>query len=325
MDELYITSQGDSLKADNEEEGQIYINGWDITISSWDDWVHAEKYLEINGGNIYVTKSYEALESAVITINAWNIDLTSSDDAINAAWWTSEQNDKWFMSNIFWWFNDDKKSEDFKYMKEIKDKQRNGETLTEEEQALLDEMEANRSQRDWWNMQMWWETGGSSNYFLYINWWVIKVNSSWDWLDANGDIVMTGWEVIVAWPNSSWNWFLDYDGTFVKTWGSIIAYGNSGMLQNISTSSTDYSVTIGFDTTYNSGDIFSIKNSSWEEVASISFIKNAQAIVVSTEDFNLDDTYTYYINWEKQSDFTITSIVTTVWNVQSWWMGRRWF
>ena len=47
--------------------------------------MHADSSLTINGGGIRITKSYEGLESAVITINDATIHVVASDDGINVA------------------------------------------------------------------------------------------------------------------------------------------------------------------------------------------------------------------------------------------------
>jgi hypothetical protein len=52
-------------------------------LTSGDDGIHADSTVEISGGEIDLTKSYEGIESAVITINDGNIHLVSSDDGIN--------------------------------------------------------------------------------------------------------------------------------------------------------------------------------------------------------------------------------------------------
>jgi hypothetical protein len=54
------------------------------TLASGDDGIHSDSTLEINGGDISITKCYEGIESAVITINDGNIHLVASDDGINA-------------------------------------------------------------------------------------------------------------------------------------------------------------------------------------------------------------------------------------------------
>ncbi|HRF46432.1 MAG TPA: carbohydrate-binding domain-containing protein [Anaerolineales bacterium] len=63
----------------------IVINAGAFTIATGDDGVHGETALTVNGGEINVTRSYEGLESMVITINGGTIDVVSSDDAINVA------------------------------------------------------------------------------------------------------------------------------------------------------------------------------------------------------------------------------------------------
>jgi hypothetical protein len=76
-----ITSADDSVHSN----GNIVINDGTFTIASGDDGMHADSTLTINGGTINITKSYEGLESAVITINDGNIHITSTDDGINVA------------------------------------------------------------------------------------------------------------------------------------------------------------------------------------------------------------------------------------------------
>ena len=63
----------------------IVINAGAFTIATGDDGIHGETDLTVNGGEIHVTRSYEGLESMVITLNAGKIDVVSSDDGINVA------------------------------------------------------------------------------------------------------------------------------------------------------------------------------------------------------------------------------------------------
>lgn len=60
------------------------INAGTFNIATGDDSMHAGATLEVNGGNI-ITKSYEGLESALITINDGVISITSNDDGLNVA------------------------------------------------------------------------------------------------------------------------------------------------------------------------------------------------------------------------------------------------
>ncbi|HWV15394.1 MAG TPA: carbohydrate-binding domain-containing protein [Cellvibrio sp.] len=76
-----IDSADDALHAN----ANIKIDGGDFVIASGDDGAHADTSLTINSGTLNVNKSYEGLESAVITINGGNIHVTTSDDGINVA------------------------------------------------------------------------------------------------------------------------------------------------------------------------------------------------------------------------------------------------
>ncbi|WP_200978652.1 carbohydrate-binding domain-containing protein [Echinicola sp. 20G] len=76
-----IDSADDALHSD----GNMAIYSGVFQIASGDDAVHADEELTINGGEITVNKSYEGLESNIITINDGNIHLVASDDGINAA------------------------------------------------------------------------------------------------------------------------------------------------------------------------------------------------------------------------------------------------
>jgi hypothetical protein len=78
---LVVDSADDAFHSNK----RMTINGGSFLVSTGDDGFHADIYLEINGGTINITKCYEGLESAVITINNGTIHLIASDDGINVA------------------------------------------------------------------------------------------------------------------------------------------------------------------------------------------------------------------------------------------------
>ncbi len=76
-----LNSSDDSLHSD----GDLSIEGGTFTISAGDDAVHAEANLTVNPESMNITKCYEGLEGAYITINGGDIDIVSDDDGINAS------------------------------------------------------------------------------------------------------------------------------------------------------------------------------------------------------------------------------------------------
>lgn len=78
----FVINSADDALHSNEN---IVINGGTFDISSGDDGMHADSSIEINGGSININKSFEGIESAIITINGGDIYIVSSDDGINVA------------------------------------------------------------------------------------------------------------------------------------------------------------------------------------------------------------------------------------------------
>ncbi|MFA7156353.1 MAG: carbohydrate-binding domain-containing protein [Bacilli bacterium] len=76
-----IDSSDDSIHSNFS----IQINKGNYTLSSGDDGIHADSEIVINGGDINILKSYEGIESSIITINDGNINVVASDDGINVA------------------------------------------------------------------------------------------------------------------------------------------------------------------------------------------------------------------------------------------------
>lgn len=85
-----ITIESGNIVLDTADDAihsndSIVINAGTISINSGDDGIHSDSTMVINGGEIKIDKSYEALESASITINDGSFHLTASDDGINTA------------------------------------------------------------------------------------------------------------------------------------------------------------------------------------------------------------------------------------------------
>ena len=85
-----VRIEGGTIAVDSFDDainssGNITIEDGILVLASGDDGIHADFALTISGGEINVTKSYEAIEGAVIAINGGTIRLAASDDGLNVA------------------------------------------------------------------------------------------------------------------------------------------------------------------------------------------------------------------------------------------------
>ena len=156
-------------------------------------------------------------------------------------------------------------------------------------------------------------------------------------MDSNNSILMTNGIVIVNGPVSDIDAAIDYDGTFKITGGTLIASGSSGMLQGVSTSSTQYSLTINFGSKKEANSTVSIMDGDGE-VLTFAPSKTYSSIVISTPSLNIG-TYYIYVDGKSTSSsldgvyelggysgtlyktVDINSYVTTVGNINMPAMG----
>ena len=76
-----IDSADDALHSNDA----LTVNGGTFDIATGDDALHADSELTVNDGEIDITRSYEGIESAVITLNGGDLHVVSSDDGLNVA------------------------------------------------------------------------------------------------------------------------------------------------------------------------------------------------------------------------------------------------
>jgi hypothetical protein len=136
-------------------------------------------------------------------------------------------------------------------------------------------------------------SGGSSGYMFYMNGGYLAVYSRGDGLDVNGSVEMSDGVVLVHGPTSDGNGPLDYDRSFTITGGILVAAGSSGMAQAPSTSSTQYSVLLGFDAR-NAGTLFHVETEGGTEILTFSPSKRYESIVFSTPELRNGTTYDAY-------------------------------
>ncbi len=78
---LNVNSRDDALHSNNS----LTIGGGTLALATADDGIHADTAITINRGSVNITKCYEGLESADVTIHDGTIRLVSSDDGFNVS------------------------------------------------------------------------------------------------------------------------------------------------------------------------------------------------------------------------------------------------
>ena len=84
-DDAIHANYGDITESGLTGVGDVNISGGTLSVYGSDDGIHADRYLNISGGSINVTYSYEGLEGYVITISGGESYVYAKNDAINAS------------------------------------------------------------------------------------------------------------------------------------------------------------------------------------------------------------------------------------------------
>ncbi|MBI9072648.1 MAG: carbohydrate-binding domain-containing protein [Melioribacteraceae bacterium] len=297
---LTLDADGVGLKSDNTNDaslGYITIENGVINISSGGEGIEAEKDVAISSGEITISSSGKGINGIVNTeIGGGNINITSVDDAIHSNGTVTINNGTITISS-----NDDAIHADYDlvindgYINITKSyegiESSNGNiTINGGEIHLI-------SSDDGFNLAASGsvEPGSSAgNYYLNINGGYIAVNASGDGVDANASVVMSDGYLIVSGSTASNNSALDYDGSFAMNGGFMVATGTSRMAEAPSTSSSQNSILINFNTTLSAGSIIYIETESGEEIVALSPVKSYQSIALSSPLLEKNKSYTVY-------------------------------
>ncbi|MBR3139030.1 carbohydrate-binding domain-containing protein [Candidatus Saccharibacteria bacterium] len=155
------------------------------------------------------------------------------------------------------------------------------------------------------------------NCILSIKGGELYVNASGDGIDSNGWLYFEGGKTIVDGPTNNGNGALDAGIGISMSGGEVLAVGSSGMAESLGANSSVFNASIYLTTTEPAGTTVEIRNSAEETIVKHISAKTFSHLSVGTEKFILGETYSVYINGEKNSTFTISGIVTTVGNINN--------
>ncbi|MCQ9336094.1 carbohydrate-binding domain-containing protein [Corynebacterium phoceense] len=282
----YILSDGGDVTINSEDDGLhsdggLRLTGGTFTIDAVDDGVHAEVAAVLDGANLIVTNSEEALEGGLITISAGELTLTSSDDGINASGSTAAEAGAEAIAAAE--ASADSESADT-------DTDTTTHTGTED-QAQPGQMGQPGEGGMGAGMEGGMESTGEQ---LTITGGTVTVNAGGDGLDSNGNLTMSGGTVTVWGPTDGGNGALDTAGSLTVTGGTLLAVGSSGMAE--APSSTDGQGWISASTSGSAGDAVTITDASGNEVATFTATKDFGNVVYSAAGITNGESYTVSVN-----------------------------
>ena len=144
-----------------------------------------------------------------------------------------------------------------------------------------------------------------------------------DGIDSNGDIIINGGNVFIFMTGTGSNCALDYGsengGSCTINGGSVVACGGSSMLEEISTDSTQPSITCTFSNVTKNSQ-FNLCDADGNELVSCTIPYSFSAIIVSTEGMEIGNTYSLSIG-DNSQEIELTDVVTTTVNTTFGGMG----
>ena len=299
---ISIISGGDSFKIsnnENEEKGYAIFETSDITLSAGDDAVHAVSSIHFKSGKMDIQKSYEGLESQLITIDGGEIFITAEDDAVNVAdlgpQTAEEKAAKAARSaSKLARANQEAGGENGEQMQ-----RGNRPTRGERPEGETGKQESGAPQEPEFPEGK-----------LIINGGKLVVNSSGDGLDSNGSIIINGGEILVEGPTNSTEGALDTNDDFTVNGGELLATGSVGMSQAPDETSTQSVIQINLETIQTAGTTIVLQDESGTELFSATPSKVFQSITYSSAQLTQGKTYSFLINGEKELEITLESIIT---------------
>jgi hypothetical protein len=118
----------------------------------------------------------------------------------------------------------------------------------------------------------------------------LTVNSEGDGLDSNGDLTITGGDVVVYGPLNSGNGALDHNGTGTISGGTLIALSSSGMEEGLDSSSTQGTIAVTLDSAA-TGTV-TLKDSSGKVILTTESPKEFSVVQLSASALKSGESYT---------------------------------
>ena len=135
-----------------------------------------------------------------------------------------------------------------------------------------------------------------------------------DGIDSNGDIYISGGNILVSMTNTGSNNAIDFasenGGECIITGGNIIAAGSSGMVENFSSSSTQTTIIYTYSTGAEAGTLVSLKDSDGNTILTWEVPNSFSSLSLSSPEMSVGNTYTLVMG-DTEESITLEEINTT--------------
>ena len=295
-----LNTADDAIHSDYD----VTITGGQFTITTGDDGAHADSTLTLgtSGGvdaalRMTVVSSYEGLEGSVVNILSGCYDVTASDDGINAAGGSASgydpggpvgpggsgggPGDRFGPGGGFGRMVLNGAADSAQIVRY--DNPRSGDAQASENPRSNDTpilLAPPNAQSGDGRAQL----SATGNYAVNISGGVVRVNANGDGLDANGNLNLTGGQIVVWGQQAGYdNEPLDYDGTLTVKGATVFAAGGAGM--GVAQPSAASQASVAYrNSTISTGKTINVKNDDGAIVYGVKAIKNVNYVFFSSPD-----------------------------------------
>lgn len=120
----------------------------------------------------------------------------------------------------------------------------------------------------------------------------VTVNAEGDGLDSNGDIAISGGQIVVNGPAAGGNGSIDANGDVAVTGGVLAAAGSDSMAQGLGGSSTQGGLQVSLGSAVPAGTVIQVADSAGKLVATFLASKPTENLVYSAKDIENGRSYT---------------------------------
>ncbi|MBQ8292817.1 MAG: carbohydrate-binding domain-containing protein [Bacilli bacterium] len=133
------------------------------------------------------------------------------------------------------------------------------------------------------------------NYNIFFGGGNIFIDAGGDGIDSNGTVEITGGNITIWGPTRNDNAALDADKGILVNGGTLVACGPAGMVETPSTNSKQCSIVYNVRNYISVGEQITITDKNNNVIYSTTAKKQFQSLVISLDEFKLNETYTITI------------------------------